>query len=270
MADPIPAVAEAAATGEIAAIFADIRAVYRVGVVNLIWRHLATIDGALPWAWAALRPSYVDGSVAAAADALRSRMSLPALPALPEPVLGAAGLDAQAMTGVGAVLAAYDRTNAMALVALSALERVLLGVTGGTRVPAASTPSHAVQEIALPPLPDLAALSPDTSALVTMLNRYGATSDTPILASMYRHLAPWPPYLALAWALLTPLAEDGRLATAITGVRAQAAAIDLPLTATAPADPLRGRIAAALAPFTAEVIAKMVAICAMLRRATPG
>ena len=33
---------------------------------------------------------------------------------------------------------------------------------------------------------------------------------------------------------------------------------------------LRGRIAAALAPFTAEVIAKMVAICAMLRRATPG
>ena len=51
MSDPVPAVTEAAATGETAAIFADIRQVLGVDVVNLIWRHLATIEGALPWAW---------------------------------------------------------------------------------------------------------------------------------------------------------------------------------------------------------------------------
>ena len=47
MADPFPAIAEAAATGETAELFADIRATVGVRVVNLVWRHLATIDGAL-------------------------------------------------------------------------------------------------------------------------------------------------------------------------------------------------------------------------------
>jgi hypothetical protein len=30
-----------------AAIFADVRTVYRVGVVHVVWRHLATLPGAL-------------------------------------------------------------------------------------------------------------------------------------------------------------------------------------------------------------------------------
>jgi hypothetical protein len=47
MSDPVPAVTEAVATGEIADIFADIRHVHQVAVVNLIWRHLATFPGAL-------------------------------------------------------------------------------------------------------------------------------------------------------------------------------------------------------------------------------
>ena len=64
MSDPVPAVPEAAAIGDIAEIFADIRRVLGVGVVNLIWRHLATIPGALPWAWGTVRPLYVDGTIA--------------------------------------------------------------------------------------------------------------------------------------------------------------------------------------------------------------
>ena len=52
MSDPFPAVAEASALGETAELFADIRATVGVRVVNLVWRHLAIFDGALPWAWA--------------------------------------------------------------------------------------------------------------------------------------------------------------------------------------------------------------------------
>ena len=44
MGDPFPAIAEASATGETADLFADIRATVGVRVVNLVWRHLATID----------------------------------------------------------------------------------------------------------------------------------------------------------------------------------------------------------------------------------
>jgi hypothetical protein len=45
--DPVPAVPENEATGVIAGIFADIRDTLNVEVVNLIWRHLATMPGAL-------------------------------------------------------------------------------------------------------------------------------------------------------------------------------------------------------------------------------
>ena len=48
MSDPFPAVAEAAAAGRTADLFTDIRATVGVRVVNLVWRHLATMDGALP------------------------------------------------------------------------------------------------------------------------------------------------------------------------------------------------------------------------------
>ena len=77
MSDPVPAITEAAATGEIAAIFADIRRVLGVDVVNLIWRHLATIPGALPWSWRTLRPLYADGTIAGDAAALRGDLLFP-------------------------------------------------------------------------------------------------------------------------------------------------------------------------------------------------
>ena len=64
--DPVAAITDAQARGEIAALYADIRATLGVPVVNLVWRHLATIEGALPWAWGAVRPAYRSGAVAAA------------------------------------------------------------------------------------------------------------------------------------------------------------------------------------------------------------
>ena len=77
MTDPVPAITEAAATGEIAEIFADIRGVLGVEVVNLVWRHLATIPLALPWAWGILGPLYIDGTIAAEAAALCGDLDLP-------------------------------------------------------------------------------------------------------------------------------------------------------------------------------------------------
>ena len=82
MSELFPAVAEAAATGETAALFADIRATVGVRVVNLVWRHLATIEGALPWAWAAVKPLYVQGIADQAAIRFRESMELPELESL--------------------------------------------------------------------------------------------------------------------------------------------------------------------------------------------
>ena len=119
--DPISAVTEAEATGETAAIFTDIKAAYRVGAVNLIWRHLATIPDCLPWAWRAIRPLYVDGTIARETVAFRASLRLPVLAPVPPEVFASLGLSADDVARIRGVLAAYDRTNSMALIALTAV-----------------------------------------------------------------------------------------------------------------------------------------------------
>jgi hypothetical protein len=49
--ESVPSVSEAAATGEIAEIYSDIRNTLGTSVVNLIWRNMATMPGALRWTW---------------------------------------------------------------------------------------------------------------------------------------------------------------------------------------------------------------------------
>jgi hypothetical protein len=274
VSDPVPAITEAEATGEIAEIFADIRAVYRVGVVNLIWRHLATIDGALPWAWHTLRPLYVGGIIGREATALRAGLALPDVPPIPAPVFAAMELDAIAVAGIRSVLSAYDRTNAMALLALTALQAGLTGkpaaAAGASSAMAASAAATATAPavIPLPPLLTLEEMAPSTADLVLRLNRFGTTRETPILPSMYRHLAHWPAFLALSWSALAPLDADTRLnrsievATAQAGLRAAGMALPPP---TMLGPELRSAVARALEPFTSDVIAKMVVICAVLR-----
>lgn len=276
MSDPVPAITESAATGEIAEIFADIRQVYRVGVVNLIWRHLATFPQALPWVWQSVRPLYVDGTIEREAAVLRTSIAVPEFPAFPASVIAAAGLGEHDLNQIRTILAAYDRTNAMALIALSAVGCKIAGmpvdgdgaIVAGSELPFAPPP-----ELRLPPLLSLSELSPATAELVLIMNRIGAKRDDAILASMYRHLAHWPAYLALAWMMLAPLAAgtrlDGLIAHAIAQARASARGMigRLPPPSTlTPA--VRADVSRALDRFGGDVIPKMVVIAALLRRTT--
>jgi hypothetical protein len=274
MSDPVPAITEAAATGETAAIFADIRAVLGVGVVNLIWRHLATVDGALQWAWRALRPLYADGSVIGQATALRRDLALPSMPPIQAEIYSALGLRPEDMAAIRGVLSAYDHTNGMAVVALTALRGRLDGrVAAGAR-PAAPTPLGVVPWIGLPKLLDLTAMPPETAALIIALNGFGTRRPGAVLASMYRHLAHWPSYLAFAWLLLAPMEGDGRLAAVIdqaqSAVQSHADGLLVRLIdqTEQPPPALATWISAAVEPFVGDVIVKMLVICAFLRRVT--
>ena len=277
MSDPVPAIAESEATGSIAEIFADIRSVYRVGVVNLIWRHLATIPGGLPWVWTTARPLYADGTVGREATALRAGLSLPELPAWPTAALKSAGLQDGDIAGIRTVLAAYDRTNAMDLIVFLAVQLRLEGAppplhaVAGHPAPASGEP---LPDLPLPPLLALADMSPMGAKLVLAINGLGAIHRKPILASMYRHLAHWPAYLALVWTALAPLDFDRRLDRAIADAIAQARARARCLAARLPTPlpairPLTARrVTRAIDMFTGDAIARMVVICSLLRRLT--
>jgi hypothetical protein len=249
-----------------------------VEVVNLVWRHLATIPRALPWTWGTLRPLYVNGTIAAEAAALHDDLDLPRLPQFPSEALAAIDLSGGDVSTIRHVLAAYDRTNAMALIALSGL---LCRLDSGPSARNAAS-SHGVgvvyeppPSIPLPSLPVMAELPPATAELVLILNRLGTQRDGAVLASMYRHLAYWPAYLALAWTLVAPLDVDGSLdrsiadATAKSRVRATRVAMQLHDSSAVPIDPaLSDAVRAAVEPFAGDVIAKMVVICALLRAVT--
>jgi hypothetical protein len=273
MSDPVPAITEAAAAGAIAEIFADIRQVLGVDVVNLIWRHLATIPGALPWAWGSLRPLYADGTIAAEARALHRELTLPQLLPFPPELLAAVDLTDSDIAAIRNILAAYDRTNAMALIALSALLCRLDERSSRAKLPGDQAPSpEPLLPIPLPSLPSLSELRQPVADLVLTLNRLGTRREPPILASMYRHLAYWPAYLALSWALISPLDADGSLDRAIADARAKAQMQAARLTRLLHALPLDARTGAAIRsavePFAGDVIAKMVVICALLRTVT--
>lgn len=258
MSDPFPAITEAAATGQTAELFADIRATVGVRVVNLVWRHLATFDGALPWAWGAVKPLYLAGIPDVAAQTFRATMIVPTL----STVAGAQP------AGVDAVLASYDHSNTINLFALGALVARLRGdvapggqLEGGPRLPAPDLP--------LPAIISEADVGPQTWARVLRLNRFADRPEPLILASMYRHLAHWPSFLEQLESGLTPLQADGSLERAVSTNKAAAAAqcavIARAIEAPAPASVLGLRIERGVAAFVEHAIGKMVTICRGVR-----
>jgi len=262
MTDPFPAITEAAATGETAELFADIRATVGVRVVNLVWRHLATIDGALPWAWGAVKPLYLKGMADRAAERFREGMDLPVLGSL-----------AGAQPGsVDDVLASYDHSNTVNLFALGALVAWLRGETAVEGVPEAGQRLPA-PDIVLPKLASAEDVAPETWALVLRLNRFGDPRQL-ILASMYRHLAHAPAFLRQLETVLTPVEADGSLVRAIAGNRAdahrRAKVLARAIDATRPLH--AAEIEAGVSAFVDHAIGKMVTICRAIRvaRAVPS
>lgn len=271
--DPVPAITEAAARGETAGIFADLRATLGVNVVNLIWRHLATLPGALPWAWATVKPIYVSGRVAAEAERIKSGLTLPGLPAWPRAVLACAGVDAEAEASIRTILASYNRSNALNLAALSALVRHIDGATPAAapdaKVPDAAAPIAG----ALPRLLTLDEVGAEPADLVLRINLLGDRAQGRITASMYRHLAHWPGYLSLCHAHLAPLAADGRLEGLIGETIALADAAGARLQSgmaerTPPASAAAVRLAAN--DFIQNAIGKMVPVAALLIAVMPA
>ena len=256
MREPFPAIAEASAAGEIAEIFADIRATVGVRVVNLVWRHLATLDGALPWAWQAVKPLYLQGMVDRAVLDFRRDMTMPTLESL-------AGTEP---ASVDAVLASYDHSNTVNLFALDALVARLRGDVAEEGVPEQGAHLSA-PDIDLPPLASEADVSPETWQRVLRLNHFGDRPEPLILASMYRHLAHAPAFLQRLEAALTPVQADGSLDRAILGNRraAHQRARVLARAISADRPQLAEKVEASVSAFVEHAIGKMVTICRAIR-----
>lgn len=193
----LPEVLEQHATGTIAETYAEIRAVLRVPVVNLVYRHLAAEPGRLESTWRALRPNLGHP----ATHALAARLVLtadrvrPRAGPLTREDLAAAGVSRDDWSRARATLGVYERANALNLLAGRAL---LDGTSGSSSAPPSAAPEDPPPDVL--PMADLASLGERTAATLNAIS----AAVTPeggdaIVPSLFRHLASSPPLLDLIW-----------------------------------------------------------------------
>jgi hypothetical protein len=207
--DPVTALDEASATGETAAIFADIRQTMGIPLLTSIWRGLAGMDGSLSKVWALAKPLYQSGLPEAALARVIARAELP----LPRPLvptqLACVRIGPRELDNIRAIIAAYNRSNGLNMMALAAL----VTPPGPDRATATPQPA-APQWPPLRPLLPREKISDDTWDLIRHVNAFGAPGLDANVATLWRHLAHWPGLLALIHAGFAPLQASGAITTA--------------------------------------------------------
>ena len=217
--DPVPSVSEADATGDIAALYSDIRKTLGMSFVNLIWRNLASIPGGLRWVWTTVKPLYVKGVIEGEAAALRNNQKLPAVPRLTSEALRAVGVNAEGEAAIRAALIGYDRGNPFNVISFSAVQARLDGRDRHVMKQVRTTPMEVASSADLPTMLNFNQMSAEAASLVRLVNLIGARGDARnIQVSLPRNLAHWPGFLSLYYKSLKPLHEDGSLFEAIDAV----------------------------------------------------
>ncbi|TCZ53957.1 hypothetical protein [Roseicella aquatilis] len=263
----LPEIREAEAPPDIAALYAALREASGVPLVNLIYRHLATLPGVLPWVWQAIRPPLRDGSLAGARERLAEAIPLPPVRPLPTAALPPAD-----RRDLMALVETYNRGNLTNLILLTALRRALEGAPAEPGPPPPRRPAPPGLP-APPPIPRLADLPPELAgAVLALAARHGGPGVVP---SLYLHLAHWPgiPAALPDWlgAALDPAAIAAGRDSAVRLALREADALrpGLDLRDAVPGDQ-REAVLGALGRFTRQVIPAMVPIGLALRRSLTG
>jgi hypothetical protein len=266
----LPELAERDATGEKASIYSEIRRLGGVPMVALIFRHLATLPGALEWLWAAMAPAWRSGLVQESAWRVAREVPLVPIAAMPRPVLAVLGVDDEALREIDVVLAAYNRANPENLLTVLCLLRLVEGHEAGRAL--------AVRQWLPPPAPgplapmgDLGSLPAEVAGLLQLVAAPAPAGAPRVVQSLYRHFTHRPAFLALAVALLRQRLDDGSIDTAANRVHEAMSreADEIVATITAPAAPQPG-IGPVCARFAGHVIPQMIVAGRLLHEAMNG
>ena len=202
--DPVTAISEAEATGRTAEIFADIRDVMQIPLITSIWRTLVAIDDGLETVWLATRPIYETGHPDAALQELKQVGRFPVPAQLPTQLMNRTGVED--LDEVLNVVEAYNRSNGMNLIALSALVSEPTGEPSDYPQVGPRAPWPVVR-----PLLERHEIDQETWALLEQIKWLGATNDSPSIATLWRHLAHWPHLLDVGVKFYEPLQVNGTI-----------------------------------------------------------
>ncbi|PPR16090.1 MAG: hypothetical protein CFH37_01344 [Alphaproteobacteria bacterium MarineAlpha9_Bin7] len=204
-------VPETEAAGEIYSLYEDMKAAMNVGIVNLVYRRMATVDGLLEWVWSAFRPALVSGDVERDSMSLKSEFEWPSLPEIPAPALPLLGLGDPEIVAISRVLDNYNRSNSFNLFLFTALVQCL--ESGGPReeLRRVDTLNLSDKLEHLPPIVAMGDMSKETATLIRAMSAPIAPVNKPMIPSLFRHLANWPGFLALVAPHIIHMISSGEL-----------------------------------------------------------
>jgi hypothetical protein len=236
MSDMLPELLEHQATGEIATIYDEIRRFSGVPYVSSLQRYVATLPGALEWAWAAVRPAIAAGVIPETGWRLSRDVRIAPAPKVSAAALRLWGVDAPGLAAIRNVAENFVRVSPVNLMTGACLRLIL----EGARPAGAGFTERWTPPAPLAPMPgnvDPQALAADARAVLMQL---GTEIDgKPFLPALYRQLAHWPQFLAWLATELGPRFAAPETATARAAFRQQALAAAPQIVARLPGLPAR-------------------------------
>lgn len=261
--------AERDATGEKAAIYAEMKRLGGVPMVALIFRHLATLPGGIEWAWGAIGPAWRAGSLQETAWRIAREAPMEALAAIPREALVALGVDDAGLAEIYVALDAYNRANPENMLSVLCLLR-LLGGARATESLAARAWSPPAAPGPLVAMMDVAKMPREVAALLDLVAAPGEANGPRVVQSLYRHFGHRPAFLALTVTLLRQRFDDASIDKSVASILASmnTAADSLARCLSAPPAP-DPAIRAVCERFSGAVIPQMIVVGALLKRALP-
>ena len=277
MSDGPVEIPESEATGTVRELYDDMKATMNIGMINLIYRRMATADGLLEWVWDAVRPVLASGDVERAALLLESGLDWPSMPEIPAPALPLLGLGSPEIDTLIRVLDDYNRGNSLNLFLLTAFAERLKSGGSWEEVPDATVDVPSAKPQDLPPIVAMSDMSKETASLVRVLSAPIALDNKPMIPSLFRHLARWPGYLALVSPHIIHMIGSGKLSTVSSIVRNRAIGfapdlgkkIRAPVGLKTPGEAIQAYWINQWQSYTSKPIPEMIVIGYALRHALP-
>lgn len=175
---------QADADGSIARFYRRVQEESGSAVVNYIWRHLATIDGAAEWCWDVAQASDTCATATALAEAA-DRLADTIAPSFPD----AFGFDPLSTR----ILDSYNQNNASNLARVACLIAAVGAPNSlGDYANDAKPRSRPLSDHDLPPLPAFAAMPATARAALDQIAAAGPAANSGVPPSLWRHLSVTP------------------------------------------------------------------------------
>lgn len=231
-------IGEGEATGEIAAIYAQVRELWGVPYVSAIQRHLATRPGVLEWAWEAVGPVFETGIAQRAAADAASGLAVAPLPPISADALSLWGVDDEATASIRAIAEGFVRVAPINMMFAAVLKALLAGATPEGRKQDPSS-TRWTPPPPLPSPPSMVAVDTLAPAARGVVLAFATMSDgKPFVPGLYRMLAHWPAFLAHLATVLPPRLGEPAITSAFDQIRARIDAAVPPVVAALPTRPL--------------------------------